>query len=297
MVLPTVASASVLWKGDFETGNSSQWTKEERVNTNRLMVVSDRVREGTYALRAQVEQGDRPIQASGNRNELVYVGEEYDPAKAEGAERVYAWSTLFNEDYPSANTWQVFTQWHHTGLNGSPPVEFYVIGEQMRMRVGGSTAQDLWNAPLQRGVWNDFVLHIKWSSDPNVGFVEMYHNGQLVVPRTMRATMFRGDGIYLKQGLYRNANIGQPGVVFHDGFTVATDVADVLPVGAATATSASALSAPAASAPAASATMDPATVEAEAQAMDAASMDEGAAAGAAQDAVQAMSQQDVPAVN
>lgn len=229
MVLPTVASASVLWKGDFETGNSSQWTKEERVNSNRLMVVSDRVREGSYAMRAQVDQGDRPIQASGNRNELVYVGEEYAPAKAEGAVRVYAWSTLFNEDYPSVNTWQVFTQWHHTGLNGSPPVEFYVIGEQMRMRVGGSNSRDLWSAPLQRGAWNDFVVHIKWSSNPNEGFVELYHNGQLVVPRVVMATMYPGDGIYLKQGLYRNATVAAQGVVYHDGFTVATDVADVLP--------------------------------------------------------------------
>jgi len=230
--LPGVAGASVMWKGDFETGNSSQWTKEERVNSNRLLVVSDRVREGSYALRVQVEQGDKPIQASGNRNELVYVGPEYEPDQAEGAERVYAWSTLFNEDYPSEKTWQVFTQWHHTGLNGSPPMEFYVHGEQMRMRVGGESAKDVWTAPLQRGVWNDFVVYVKWSSDPSVGFVELYHNGQQVVPRTPMATMYRGDGVYVKQGLYRNSTISQPGVVFHDGFTVATDLADVMPAAA-----------------------------------------------------------------
>jgi hypothetical protein len=229
LVLPAAAHASVVWRGDFETGNTSQWTKEERVNSNRLVVETDRVHQGTYALRAEVDQGDKPIQASGNRNELVYVGEEVNPAAAEGKELYYSWSTLFNEDYPSANTWQVFTQWHHTGLNGSPPVEFYVLGEQMRMRVGGSTAQDLWSAPLNRGQWNDFVLHVKWSSDPNVGFVELYHNGQLVVPHTPRATMFRGDGVYMKQGLYRSDKIAPPGVVFHDGLTVATDLADVMP--------------------------------------------------------------------
>lgn len=232
MVLPGMAHASVLWKGDFETGNTSQWTKEEQVNSNRLLVVSDQVREGAYALRVQVEQGDKPIQASGNRNELVYVGPEFEPSQAEGAERVYSWSTLFNEDYPSEKTWQVFTQWHHTGLNGSPPVELYVYGEEMRMRVGGERSQDVWSAPLQRGVWNDFVLHVKWSSDPNVGFVELYHNGQQVVPRTPMATMFAGDGVYLKQGLYRNSTIASPGVVYHDGFVVATELTDVIPEGA-----------------------------------------------------------------
>ncbi len=229
LLLPTMASASVLWKGDFETGNASQWSKEEKVNSNRLLVVADRVREGAYAMRVQVDQGDNPIRASGNRNELVYVDDSLMGGMAEGAERYYAWSTLFDESYPSEKTWQVFTQWHHTGLNGSPPVEFYVIGEEMRMRVGGAQAQDMWTAPLQRGVWNDFVVHVKWSSDPSVGFVELYHNGQQVVPPTPMATMYPGDGVYVKQGLYRNATIAAQGVVFHDGFTVATDLADVLP--------------------------------------------------------------------
>jgi hypothetical protein len=87
-------------------------------------------------------------------------------------------------------------------------------------------------------------VHIKWSSNPNEGYVELYHNGQLVVPRTVMATMYPGDGIYLKQGLYRNANIAAQGVVFHDGFTVATDVADVLPAGAGMAPSVTAASAP-----------------------------------------------------
>lgn len=229
LLLPTVASASVLWKGDFETGNSSQWTKEERVNSNRLLVVADRVREGSYAMRVQVDQGDKPIQASGNRNELVYVDDSLMDGRGEGAERYYSWSTLFDESYPSAQTWQVFTQWHHTGLNGSPPMEFYVLGEELRMRVGGESAQDLWKAPLQRGVWNDFVVHVKWSADPNVGFVEMYHNGQQVVPLTPMATLYPGQGVYVKQGLYRNSTIAPQGVVFHDGFTVATDLTDVLP--------------------------------------------------------------------
>jgi Polysaccharide lyase len=229
MLVPTAASAHVVWKGDFETGNTSQWTKEEMVNSNRLTVVTDRVREGSYALRCEVDQGDNPIQASGNRNELVYVGEEYEPEVAQGSEYYYSWSTLFDESFPSANTWQLFTQWHHTGLTGSPPVEFYVFGEELRMRVGGELASDVWSAPLQRGVWNDFILHVKWSADPNVGFVELYHDGQVVVPRKSMATMYAGQGVYLKQGLYRNDTVAPQGVVFHDGFTVATELADVLP--------------------------------------------------------------------
>lgn len=228
LLLPTVAGASVLWKGDFESGNTSQWTKEEQVNSNRLQVQAGRVREGRYALRAAVEQGDAPIRASGNRNELVYVGPEYDGKVAEGAERVYSWSTLFDERYPSVKTWQVFTQWHHTGLTGSPPLEFYVVGEEMRMRVGGAEGVELWKAPLNRGQWNDFVLRVRWSAKPSEGLVELYVNGQQVVAPVQVSTLYKGQGVYLKQGLYRNAAIRSEGVVFHDGFTVATELADVL---------------------------------------------------------------------
>jgi Polysaccharide lyase len=99
----------------------------------------------------------------------------------------------------------------------------------MRLRAGGVNGPIVWRAPLQREQWNDFVLHVKWSSDPKVGFVELYHNGKLALPQRKVATQFSGQRNYLKLGLYRNETISPEGVVFHDGFTVATDLADVLP--------------------------------------------------------------------
>jgi uncharacterized protein (TIGR03382 family) len=224
LLVPAVASASVVWKGDFETGNLSQWTRAQSVASDRLQVVSDVVREGSYALKTTVHQGDDPINASGNRNEVVYMTDE-----APGTEYFYKWSTLFPEDYPSMDTWQLFAQWHQGGCCGSPPLEFYVVGEAMFMRVGGINGQVLWQSPLVRGHWNDFVLHVKWSSDPSVGFVEMYKDGELVVPKTMAATQFSGDRNYLKLGLYRNDTISQVGVVYHDGFTMGTSLQDVMP--------------------------------------------------------------------
>ncbi len=224
LLVPAIASASTLWKGDFETGNLSQWSREQSVASDRLLVVSDVVREGRYALKATVHQGDNPISASGNRDELLYLSHE-----TPGQEYFYKWSTLFPPDYPSSNTWQLFAQWHQDGCCGSPPLEFYLVGEEMRMRVGGSSGQILWRAPLQRGHWNDFVVHVKWSADPKVGFVELYKDGQLVVPKTMVATQFGSEQNYLKLGLYRDASISQTASVYHDGFTMATSLEDVMP--------------------------------------------------------------------
>jgi uncharacterized protein (TIGR03382 family) len=227
LLVPALASASTLWRGDFEPGNLSQWSRIQSVASDRLMVVSDVVREGRYALKATVHRGDNPISASGNRNELLYLSQE-----TPGVDYFYKWSTLFPQGYPSSNTWQVFAQWHQNGCCGSPPMEFYVVGEQMHLRVGGSSGRILWHAPLVRGHWNDFVMHVKWSPNPKVGFVEMYKDGQLVVPKTMVATQFGSEKNYLKLGLYRDASISQTASVYHDGFAMGTSLADVMPAAA-----------------------------------------------------------------
>lgn len=82
---------------------------------------------------------------------------------------------------------------------------------------------------MVRGVWHDFTWHVKWSSDPNQGFVELYYNGDLVVPLTNCATMYPGMQVYLKQGLYRNANIVPDGIVFHDAMIKGDWLDDVMP--------------------------------------------------------------------
>lgn len=191
------------------------------VSPDRLEVVRSPVREGTYALKTRVAQGDNPIGASGNRNELVYLSHE-----PPGSEFYYRWSTMFDDSFPSAETWQVFTDWHHEGCCGSAPIEFYVLGEEIRLQAGGNT---VWSTPLVRGRWIDFVFHVKWSNDPLEGFVELYRNSERVLPKTPVPTMYPGMQNYLKQGLYRDSAISADGIVYHDAMVQATTLEDVLP--------------------------------------------------------------------
>ncbi len=223
-VVPSLASAEVVWKGDFETGNISQWTRSQSVSNSRLQVVTDMVREGRYALKATVRQGDDPIGASGNRNELLYISEEKT-----GSTYFYKWSTLFPQNYPLSDGWQVFAQWHQEGCCGSPPLEFFVKGDRMFLRVGGSEAPISWEGPLSRGEWHDFVLQVKWSSNAKVGFVQLWHNGKVALPKTMGATQFGSEMNYLKLGLYREDTIKPEASVYHDGFTMSTTLEDVMP--------------------------------------------------------------------
>ncbi|HLT30352.1 MAG TPA: heparin lyase I family protein [Myxococcaceae bacterium] len=223
VLLPLGARADILWKGDFETGDLSQWDSQQVVSADRVQVVDSPVREGNYSLRVAVQQGDDPINASGNRNELIL----YDNP-ADGTEVFYRWSTFFPSSYPSTGGWQIFSQFHHTGCCGSPPVEFYIRDEVIHLRVGGSDGRVIWKTPLERVVWKDFILQIRWSSDPRVGRVALWYQGEQVVAPTQIATRYPGDGSYFKLGLYRDASIQPTAVIFHDDVMVATELADVL---------------------------------------------------------------------
>jgi len=225
------ALADVVWRGDFETGDRSQWSKADIMSPNRVQVVDSPVREGRHALRVEVRQGDDPINASGNRNELV----KFDGAR-EGTEFYYGWSTLWPEDYPMTPNWQVFMQWHHTG-GGAPPVRL-VLGcsandcgvampDTLFFIVDGKT---VWTyGPVTRGEWHDFVLHIKWSARPNVGFVELWYDGKLVLPKRMTRTMFSSsDSNYMKMGLYRDEAVRPTAVLYHDGLVQATTLEEAM---------------------------------------------------------------------
>ncbi|HLL04948.1 MAG TPA: heparin lyase I family protein [Myxococcaceae bacterium] len=214
-------TSGVVWRGDFETGDYSQWSGKQIVSADRMMAVTSPVREGRYSMKVTVRQGDDPINSSGNRNELTKMTRE--PL---GSEYYYKWSTMFASDFPSASTWQLFLQWHHEGSSGPPPVEFFVYGEEIRLNIRSTT---VWRAPLVRGVWQDFVFRVKWSPDARVGFVELYHNGKLALPRRYAATQFSGQLNYLKMGLYRNESISRTGVLYHDGFIMTKQASDVLP--------------------------------------------------------------------
>ncbi|MBI5477619.1 MAG: heparin lyase I family protein [Deltaproteobacteria bacterium] len=236
LLSPSRAGAEVLWRGDFETGDTSQWDSAQSMGPDRLRVVTSPVRQGTYALRVEVRQGDDPINASGNRNELV----KHDNA-AEGRELYYGWSTLWPSDYPLTPTWQVFTQWHHPGNSGAPPVRFVLgcsagdcgapLTDQLFFIVNGG--DNVWtHRPLTRGQWHDFILHIKWSADPASGFVELWYDGEVVLPLTHVRTLFSSTDVnYLKLGLYRDAATQPTAVLYHDGMVQATTLAEAQPAG------------------------------------------------------------------
>lgn len=192
-------------------------------------MVTEPVTQGRYAARFEVREGDQYGRSSGHRNEIVYWSED-----SEGDERTYTWSTMFDPTYPhdTDNGWQIFTQWHVNNPKGQPPLHFFASGDRIGMktvRLSGDSVPDPsvvhWTTDMARGEWHHFRLHVRWSSDPSKGSMELWHNGTRVVDRTPLAGLQPGAYVnYIKQGLYRSDRISGTGIVFHDGMTI-TDAA------------------------------------------------------------------------
>ena len=128
--------------------------------------------------------------------------------------RWYHISVLFPEGFQTATDtkWFTFTQWKGE-RGGSPPIALEV--KRDRLRLGGTRTNaglvpgggDL--GPLRPGRWTDITVGMRLSPDPQSGWVEVWLDDQVALPRTAVATMDLVGGtvdpIYLKQGIYRDS--------------------------------------------------------------------------------------------
>jgi hypothetical protein len=233
--------SSRLFTGDFETGNFNQWQESQSTGAWSQQIVTNPKRQGTYAARFELRDGDCPDTGGTCYGERTERGADGTTTGGkEGDDRWYQWSTQFGTPFPTSHTWGVISQWH-SQTDGSPPVSINVDGSgsgkwglQIHKQSGPAqymAVYNPWSAPLAPGTWHDIKIHIKWSASDTVGFIELWHNG---TKQTFNAApcagqtkcMIRtlvpgGGGTYFKQGYYRDQAVNGTGVIFHDGFTAA----------------------------------------------------------------------------
>jgi Polysaccharide lyase len=169
-------SAKPLWNGDFDSGDFRQYPTIQEAAEDRITTVTSPTREGRFAARLTANDGD--LLGGENPRAQLMTASMHEP----GDDRYIGWSTYFPDAFPAIDApgaFFVFFEFHGEPYNGSPSLGFGVGADgRIELRRGRRYGFDrVWSAPLARGRWIDFAIHVKWSKDEDEGFVELWVYG------------------------------------------------------------------------------------------------------------------------
>jgi len=148
-------------------------------------------RSGTHSGRIELHDTD-------TYGQFVRVEVEYTAPTAgfEGSELYYAWSTQLDSQNPVLPLDHETTFFESGGPVYHGVLSIHVNGTRVSFATSpedGSWTEQ-WHDTMSYDAWHDFVLHVKWSLDPAVGYVELWYDGAQVVQKTMMRTMCSADG-------------------------------------------------------------------------------------------------------
>lgn len=238
----------VLFRGDFETGDLTQWEYEEQCQPGRITVYSSAnvpagapmPREGTHAVRFRVLDTDvEPCTSSENpRAELESSEELFKP----GDDRWEAWSILIPTSHPQPlcgsctdSGWFAFQEDYGPPYDGPASIgwflDFTPTPQHFRMHRGEQYDHDRPGAAVMtKGRWVDFLVHKKFANTANGGgFVEAWVDKMPITFDTCNCTKLMTQtmqssqtnvGFYLTS--YRERGFFETFDVFYDAIRVGT---------------------------------------------------------------------------
>ena len=215
----TTVSAEVIWRGDFETGDTKQWKGAPK---DGVKVVTEPVREGKYALRIDGTNAAR----RGKLDRIEFQHQPKPPGTAEGTERYFGWSVYLPKKLTDAHH---ALGYFETRNSWSQVMAFEVKGEDILFTTRVPYKQQ-WRGKgkMTAGKWHDFALHVLWSRDAEKGFVEVWFDGEKVVPLTKTATLKDENVVFFQLGLLRETS-EVPETILIDHVTEATTLEDLTP--------------------------------------------------------------------
>ena len=231
LVLLTPASARILFKSDFETGDLSQWaqtgTRGQNASPRNVQVVTDIVHEGKYAAKITIHEDDifNPsqlrVQLGGPRVTVEEGADTYmsfalymaDPPK--DRDNFFYWEGSPPPRYNNVMTW-----WVEPKLDGTGTLIKYSTGN-----LGRNGTE--WEADFPTGKWHKLTMHIHWSEDPAKGNTRLWFNGKLVLDKKLKP---KGpESVYFCQpGIHRSPHRPSVDSIYFDSFILADTLDDVL---------------------------------------------------------------------
>lgn len=228
--------------GDYETGDFTQWHFTQFIGGNgcgsactidnvgnaTAKIVTKPVIEGTYAAKYIVHSTGGGL-SKVNRSEVV--ASQADTGGFQGQEWYYSWYTRFPG--PTQTWWAGGSSFNDTfQFFDKANVQAFIIGG-VDATPGHPTIYDdgpfghtTLADPLLYNHWYHFVVHAKWSTDPTVGFWQLWLDGVEKQPLTYMQTMGNATNpaIVYSQGFYSKRSTDN--TVIQDGFCRAATFAD-----------------------------------------------------------------------
>ena len=206
----------VAWSCDFE-GTYCGMQEQSKIEPGHRSRFVPTARDGSQAIALITLPGDDQVHGSGDweRDDL-----ELAPSTGycnEGQDEWWAVSILFPDDYQPTTGLGEVVDFHPDG-NGAPP-NFNVVTQPDGLRLDGFYGDPknpgeykVELGPISRGVWYDFVYHVKWTTKDHGLFIA-WINGRKVLDHE-GPTLYAGMSCYLKLANYHSPSRQRSAVVF-----------------------------------------------------------------------------------
>jgi MYXO-CTERM domain-containing protein len=202
-----------------------QWTF--LLKPEGLSVVMDPVAEGTHAGKVSITKNE--LWPNGlNRVEVQHLPDEQHTS--EGSDIYYGYSFYLPEELTEDDHQILYweTNAKNTG-NYQQMMQVAVMGTHMRFATQKPSFKVHWEADglATAGIWHRLAIHIKFESDPQVGSVDLWFDGEQVVTGA-KAQTYIGDPTFVQHGILRDT-IDKVETLFMDDARCGTTLEDVLP--------------------------------------------------------------------
>jgi len=180
---------SLIWNGDLSVGDTSQYSYVQQCTGSNppkgVTVVSSPVHPG-YAYSSRFTVSDHSVTA--NCPILGSAGHPNANAQSPGLfmpgdDAYVGFSTYFPSSFPNnvctpwvPMCWMQIMEIYGQPYGGVPPIAMYVIGDRLAL---DDSPSPIWTSSrnITKDAWQDVVLHVSFSADPHVGYVELWLDG------------------------------------------------------------------------------------------------------------------------
>ncbi|WP_049723147.1 polysaccharide lyase [Gilvimarinus polysaccharolyticus] len=214
--------ADILWQADFETGDLSQWSYIS--NPVGASVTTSCTYQGEYAGQIAITGAEQYLWHGNealNRSEFNYK----PAATGEGDSTFLGWSFFLPEPLLAVKHeigyWESDNSWQQQ-------MRFNLIGDTLSFS-RSNAAEPYWSQPgfASAGVWHDVAMTIHWSTDPAIGYAEIWLDGKPQGRINLQTRVNDNDAMFTQIGLLRQ-RIDTREVILIDNVRAADNMADVL---------------------------------------------------------------------